>query len=430
IAMWFSGLIFGKSELSLRLPNIVASIFFLIYSYKTIKLIANKYIVVFFFLILVLNIFVFEFFSLARGYGISLCFMMISIYFLLKYLVTNEGRNIKFIRNSLLFAGLSVFSNMIFLNFFLALLGVYIISFIFDYFVKKRIKSIKFDLCSTIIILVTLGINICLALYLNSKDAYYWGNYNGIDQDIIKPLINVSFVIRNPGLRYETYELIKNCARFIAYFTIFFSALYFTVKSIKQKSIAYELLMLILILTLLLSQFLQFKLLSIPLPIRRTAIIYIPLFSLILILLFNNLSSLKYKAISLFFKTITFFIAFLVSVIFIRSMNLNKTTEWAAESDTKNSVYELINYDENSQKSLNITVFWIFHNTYNYYINKENLKWKCIRIDNVEKHSFLEPIEYFYLFEDNLKQIESRGYKFNVIKKYPFTKTVLIKVFN
>jgi hypothetical protein len=75
------------------------------------------------FLLLNLNPYMLEFFSLARGYGLALGFMMCSIYFCLRYLESRERGPLNVFLASL-FAGLSLLSSFPFVNYYFGMCAV------------------------------------------------------------------------------------------------------------------------------------------------------------------------------------------------------------------------------------------------------------------------------------------------------------------
>src|SRR5665213_1523943 len=91
--MELSSKIFGISEFSLRLPNVLAHTLFLIYSAKLVAKLNSNLLIIGSFLILNLNPFLLDFFSLARGYGLSIALMMASLYY--AYIFIAENRNYK-----------------------------------------------------------------------------------------------------------------------------------------------------------------------------------------------------------------------------------------------------------------------------------------------------------------------------------------------
>jgi len=132
LAVKFLFYIFGESIFVARLPNFFAFFLFLFYAYK----ISNKYLSEFngvlCFCLLIVNPFLLDFFSLARGYGISMGFLLPSIYYLLEFI---EYQNPIKSFNALLFGGIATITNFSMLNYYLILL---LVIFIIMLFSKKQ----------------------------------------------------------------------------------------------------------------------------------------------------------------------------------------------------------------------------------------------------------------------------------------------------
>ena len=78
--------VFGSSEFALRLPNMLASLLFAVYATKLLrKILPGKTIWIFGLTAVCLNAFQIDFFSLCRGYGLSMGMIMTSFYFLYCY---------------------------------------------------------------------------------------------------------------------------------------------------------------------------------------------------------------------------------------------------------------------------------------------------------------------------------------------------------
>jgi predicted membrane-bound mannosyltransferase len=84
ILMKFCYFFFGSSELSLRLPNLIAGSLFIIYSLRISKLFGSSFILGSL-IVLLGNHHLIDFFSIARGYGLALAFQLISIFHIIKY---------------------------------------------------------------------------------------------------------------------------------------------------------------------------------------------------------------------------------------------------------------------------------------------------------------------------------------------------------
>ncbi len=126
----------GPSELALRLPNLLAYAVYLLFAFLMLeRFVKNRIVVLCGYLLLSLNPYVLDFFSLCRGYGLSLGFLMASLFFFLTFLENGPypapGRD-RALRRSLIAAGLAVLSSFSLLNVYLGLvilaLGYFVVS--------------------------------------------------------------------------------------------------------------------------------------------------------------------------------------------------------------------------------------------------------------------------------------------------------------
>ncbi len=110
--------LFGNNELSLRSPNLLAHAIFL-YATARIALRSPSCIVsITTFLVLNLDPYLLDFFSLARGYGLAIGWMMLSLWMFTRYFT--EGRQLKWLTLAMLTAALAALSNLVMVNYLLA----------------------------------------------------------------------------------------------------------------------------------------------------------------------------------------------------------------------------------------------------------------------------------------------------------------------
>ncbi len=110
----------GLHKALVRLPNLLAGGLYLFFAYRLISRMSKGWAAQLLgFSLLVLNAYLLEFFSLARGYGLSLGFMMGSLYFLYRFA---EEQGLRSLGWSLALAALACYSNLTLLNYYLALI--------------------------------------------------------------------------------------------------------------------------------------------------------------------------------------------------------------------------------------------------------------------------------------------------------------------
>jgi hypothetical protein len=132
--------IFKTTAFTVRLPNIIAGIFFCIYLIKLIKHLGfNKLLSISFFIMIMANTFFIDWFSVARGYGLCVAASMACVYYVLLYCNSFKG---KYLLYYFIAALLMVLANFIGLHFLIASNGVILL------FVFKNNKTIFFKTAS------------------------------------------------------------------------------------------------------------------------------------------------------------------------------------------------------------------------------------------------------------------------------------------
>ena len=184
--------LFGPGVAVLRLANILAQLLFLFYSgLLAQKLFKNYGWAVAAFLLLSLNPFVFDFWGLSRGYGLSLAFMMASLYHFLQYIRVGMRKHLHLL---LVFALLSVYSNFSLLNFYLAAVGVFSLYRLLKF--KEDRRSFFVDI--TIVIIYTGFLFLLIArpmARLKQAIELYYGSGDGIIGGTFYSLVKESLFV-------------------------------------------------------------------------------------------------------------------------------------------------------------------------------------------------------------------------------------------
>ncbi len=110
---------FGMREWALRLQSLLAFAAFLFFSARIVRLLPAP-LAIAGFVLLAANPYLLDFFGLARGYGLSICFMMVAVWYLLRSL---QARHTGYIALFNFAALLACCSNFSLINFYLAAIG-------------------------------------------------------------------------------------------------------------------------------------------------------------------------------------------------------------------------------------------------------------------------------------------------------------------
>jgi len=167
-----------------RLPTVLSFLVYLYFAYRIVRNFPLKWIGCLCFFMLVANPFLLDFFSLARGYGLSLAFMMVSMYYAIENIRTYS---ISTLTKSLIWAGVSVLAVFSMIYFWMALAFVLLLVVLLretkPVFWRAFFRSfwIGLVLCSLIIypVLKVIGGN-----YLQ------YGGENNVFQDSISSVLS------------------------------------------------------------------------------------------------------------------------------------------------------------------------------------------------------------------------------------------------
>ncbi len=408
------GSVFGHSELALRSPNILAFIVYCAAGLVIIKNLKKPEVSVFLFAILVLNSFMFEFFGLARGYGLAMGMMMLSFSFLFKLDIPTLSikKYTIFLLLTLLFSQLAVYANFNALNVHVALLPVLLISVI--QFATKKINGqnkktlIILFLSVFVLDLVALIPAIMRLRFMEGiNELAVFGDHNGLVQTTIKSLIT-SFYYHQQDAPFAFSILFWSVIGLFAVGCILF------VRNLYRKDFNNFTRIFLVFCLFLLAPVLQEVIFDIPYPYSRTAILYFPVFSLVVIFLFSELFSAA-KNILLKVILVTLLVgvsAFTVYAAFTKR-NFTNTSEWCYDKHDK-EMLELIDKDRiycNNPDSVTISNHWIFTPVINFYRVTRNYSW----LKPVIKEDY-KKADYYYCNNSEIDNIP--GDSLQLIKSF------------
>jgi hypothetical protein len=411
----YISLLFGKTEFLLRLPSLISHLIYLIFSYRIIRKVSSPYLMLTGFLLLNLNPFFLDYFSLARGYAMAASFTLLSIYYLFNYI--DESKN-SYIIWSLIFSMLAVLSNFCLLIFYVSVIAsvnIYWIALDGGLKVKNMIKN-NIPVMISLLIMVTLLFEPIRKL-LKFKEFYDGGN-TGFWSDTIGTLISSSLY----GQLYQ-----QSASVFIKYFIllgiflILLSILlgfYFRRWKIFREEIT--IVSILLFLTCIVSV-LQHILLNSLFLINRMALFFIPLFFIPLIYVLDE----YFKIAKLKILNLLFLFVVCGALIFhtLSSMNTSCTLMWKYDSDTKQMLSDLnIQVKKSNQNSIKLGTIWLFEPTLNFYRTTKNYDW----LNEVTWEGYKKPGNDYYFLADSCS-IFIKAENLTVLKHYPVSNSYLLE---
>lgn len=393
-------LIFGslsKDELILRLPNILSFGIFILILFKIIKK-SNWSIVISIFGFIIFNPIIIEFFGLARGYGLAMTFMMLSIYYLLK---NKPNLSINDIKKVILFASLSFLSNLIMFNFFIAI-SIVILTINYNESRKLDLNHLQLKKIISFMIFPFI-IGSFLLLYLNSGNQLYHGEQSLLNS--IDSLILDSFYFQ----KYSSliFSVVK-------YFVVisFFSGIIFIGFTKKFTTNLFK--VTILILLLIIGLFLENILFSAPYPSGRTGIYFIPLFGLFIYYFITEIQK-KYNLKDTPIIIVCSFLSLPLIFNFLININLKYSKTWIYDAYSKDAILEIENSIENPNQIFTISNDWFFEPALNYYITSKNINLELTDREGINYKS-----DFIYTIDG-----KEAPKNYSCIKKYNFNDVYL-----
>lgn len=371
----------------LRLPNVVAHICYLVFSYKLSLLLFNRSKwTILLILLLNLNPFLFDFWGLCRGYGLSISFMLASIYGAVNYITTDKH---KWFIIALSAAVLAVYSNFALLNYYVSLSGVLVFH---SAFLKR--KEWKLLIGEVVLLLISATLIYLLISgpikVLTEKQQFYYGGADGFITDTIYSVIYESFYFKGG------YETIAYISAYLAAAFVIISGCYWISCLIKNKAAntSRGFLLWLLLFMPALSIMLQHYLFGTLYLIERTALFFYPLFVIHLAYFLGYLSN---KRMNSFVGNM---LAFIMAGNFIFHTNIAYARTWDYD---KNSLVVINRIIQGKRVNpVKIKLYWLFMYSFKYYqqtkythqLQHIELRWEDSPAGTV--------YDYYYINKDDM----------------------------
>lgn len=352
--------IFGLSDWSLRLPNVLMSLVYFRYAAAIARKFRFPGIQILGFLSLCLPLYFIDFFALARGYGMGLSLSLASIYHLYSYRELNNGHHIW---RTLLFAAFAVYANFTFLYAYLALVALFLILYWSEG--QEQTKSLGVLWRPVGIVTGVLALLIFLPLKNISGDLF--GGNSSFWND---SLYSVSWMF--------TYQQSSGIATILTYIialgvlagAIFFIYDHFISKA--EYNWYYYGDILLLVLFTAAAQIAQHFILGTEYLMGRTAMVYAPMILCYILFLFQRFNS--YPKGEYLHLGLNLLIVGLLAWNF-RFVNLKESVVWTYDAAHKEMLKDLEQTAAQEQDSFQLGVNWLFEPALNVYRESKDIGW-------------------------------------------------------
>jgi len=417
LSMKFFEFLFGSNDLALRLQSILAHIIFMFTSYHLLKNIKSPIIFAAGFLLLNLNPYMFDFFSLARGYTLAISFMLISIYYFFDFIKEEKNKSLWI---TLITACLAVLSNFALFNFLATMLLLIELNFILKYF-KSTPQPIKFIIKKNIPIFIIIAIMgaICFEPIrkLIKFNALYFGGNNGVWQDTVGSLVQK--YTYNISYNFDITSPIKIIIiiSLVSYATLLIYNLYKTNLDLKNNRGA---LFFLILASMVSISIIQHILIGTMFFMERFAIFFIPVFMFVFVYFFNTLFNHK-KLFSYLSVILIISITSLFSLHFYNTINISYCDDWRYDADIKTMLKDLEPIAKKDSKTeIKLAVEWYNEPAINFYKSTQKLTW----LSEVEREGDKnKSYDFYFLSKEELSLYKHDSGK--VVKEYPVSGRIL-----
>lgn len=400
--------LFGDSEFVLRLPNVLAFVLYLYAVITILKRLKNSWVFFLGVALLLLNPYLLDFFSLARGYGLSVGLVTMSLAYLLKnpFQTDDFGAFIRSFSFAFLFGALAFLSNLGLINYYIMLLAIFAVQGYFMFksgtvaSVQEKRKYFRVLVIAAVFMLIGIG----RLLFLSRAHQLYFGA-QAFSATFFGLVSSTFYFSPTP---HWAYLLIK-------YALIFsFAAGIFLV--VWKKAFTGKLSMiLILNIALLAGLVLENLLFGAHYPPARTALYFISFWGLLICFLMTDVFTYFSKG-----KAVWIIISVLIALIlawnFGNNANLKYSKNWFYDEHTKD-VMEIIQKEtQQFRHDASVSNNWLFEPAMNYYRYSRYIKIDSVNRKGVDTNSLL-----IYRFNNDTIP---KHYK--ILAKYKDNNTILL----
>jgi len=416
--MKYSEMIFGSSEIALRLPNLILLFIYMRYSYLLYRK-QETLITIPVFVLLITNMAMIDLFGVARGYGLSFGFMIMGMYYLIEYLQEPKRRSLVWFHTAAILASLSSFTM---LTIYVSYLTVYnVVIFMERFYIQgNKFEILKINKVHIIPLLMATAILFEPVRRVLTFSKLDFGGKTGFFENTLTHVsINLTHGL---GLSQNAFLVMKIALTLVVILTL----VWIIYKLIQKDEIFFDRnkglivsnLVFICISSIII---LSHVILGADYPVARFSSFLIPLYLVHFGFLVHYLSAVSDKK---YIVPILFVLALASSISFISKFDWKSSSEWGYDMNTRDMMETLTEYHQSNypnESEVNLGINWLFEPATNFYRETHHLNW----LNKVDREGIDTGDHYYYILENQLEELRPNTYE--VIQEYPATETYLIR---
>lgn len=389
--------VFGLHSLSVRLPNVLGFLLYYIFLIRIIRKMKLPPLMGFACIILMTcNPFFLDFFSLARGYALACAFGLMAVYY--AYCFITEKRKL-FLIKSVIWSAVAVYTSFTFLNFYVALLFLFVLVLIINHQEKTSLRHS--DLIRSFIFMglisLALGALILTPIMrmLETEQFVFWGSKNFYDDTLLTLAKGSLF-----GESFLTLNFHSWCNIFLLIFILIsiFGLRILIIRKIKSISEPFVFFLLLAIGTVIVN-IAQFYFVDTPYLTSRTALLFIPILTMPFLFLAQYL-----KSKNAFLKIPFLVWAVLQLGILFKNMNISSTYEWWFDQDTFHVLNLLEQYHLETGEDVSLNTDWIYYPSFNFHMQDRDVKWLHLAPYHIETDT-ISTTHFYYTTSDEAPKL-------------------------
>jgi len=426
--------LFGDSEFIIRIPALAGCALFIITSYKILRLFLKKLKLAIGLILLITNAFLVDFFSCARGYSLGLGFFWAALYCCFKRATAADEDSLKYNILAVAALTLAVLSNMIFINIYLAVTSALIfleLRMILFGSWQTFLRCARQFTARIVLPMVISGFCLCAiynptALRLIQADSFGTAGQSGFWQDTIGSLVKCILQDKNyaiPALAFSVKAFI-----IIVLLASLAAITYSAVKKKNFPAMRYLFPTGFVFIFIVIAVNLEAIFFKIGYPRDRAAIYVIPLFLLLLLLLWHTFELISPNILFRPVNALFYCCALLMIAHNLGSANLDNFYLWKYDAKTKAAVGLIAHAIAERQQGLGrryrTGINWLFEPSMNYYIFVNKTK----QIEFTTRAGPEGVYDFYYILDTDKPAMEK--YNLKVIKVFDLSKTYLAEPIN
>jgi len=407
---------FGPGELSLRLPVLTAYLLFLYYTARLSQTFRSSVDAACAFGILNLNPYLLDFFSLARGYGLSYGLLAGSLWHLHEYLQTDFDR--RHGTAALGFAILAVTAHLTLVHFLIGLTAVVVLAPVVSSPPSgPLLHRLRGTVMANLVPLAAVGLFLLPALMvirrLARAGAFFYGGRTGFWSDTILSVMERSFYEH----RYGAPHLIGLVSLLVVGWAVLVAMQGWRGR---RPSDLYLSAVLALLLTCALASIAQHHLLGVLYLTGRTALYLLVLWTFVLVVLLRELAP-RHRAYRYALRAS----AVLLALHVVGSANGRYVLEWKDEAEVRDMLRDVAANRGSlpaGKPTVDLGASLAYEAPLNFYRAAAGLTW----LNVVDRHARTQPLnDLFLLSEDDSGAVAADS--FRVLRDYPLSHARLLQ---